>query len=328
MPADATTTASAPTRATSPAPKRSAPARRWRRRLVIYPLVVVALGGAVFAFSRSFIYHPTQTPPDVIAATARGIGAEMIAIPGADDAGGDLVAIARLTDAGTPAAAAEGLPPTPGTTIFFGGNASPITNNATICHLITHGGCFITVAYRGYDGSPGAPTESGLHADAMATVRRLETRHGTAPAGLRIVGQSLGTAVAVRLAADLCRAGTPPAGLVLISPFRSMSSLFQHHGFGLPIGFLAADSLRSEDHVDAITCPVLIVHGARDTIVPVAHGRDLAERFGPRATYVESPGLGHNDIWADAVLRQVSEFLTRPGEPGGIEPAQSQPGDD
>jgi pimeloyl-ACP methyl ester carboxylesterase len=92
--------------------------------------------------------------------------------------------------------------------------------------------------YRGYGGSDGTPTESGLHQDADAALDWLEMR-GIAPARVAVVGESLGTGVAVRLAAD-----RPVGALVLGAPFTSAADVAARAWPWLPVRLLMRDTYR------------------------------------------------------------------------------------
>jgi hypothetical protein len=195
--------------------------------------------------------------------------------------------------------------------MFWGGNAAEITSNAqTIdsCRQRFDWGIDIH-AYRGYDGSTGTPREAGIVADARVLVGLLHREQGVLPSRLILIGQSLGSGVAVQVAAGLCQAGTPPASVILISPYRSIRAMFNKATWPFPVGWAAADTWRSDVYVNAITCPVLIIHGTVDTLIPLQQGRALAAQLGDKATFVEVPHAGHGDVWRTLAITAVHDFV-------------------
>ena len=127
---------------------------------------------------------------------------------------------------------------------------------------------------------------------------------------LILMGQSLGTGVAARLAAELADAGAPPEALILVSPFRSVARLFDEAVPLLPLGLAVRDRFDTEALAGRIRSEVLIVHGERDQLIPIEHGRALAQLLGPRAKLVSVPGAGHGDMWDhDQSRAAVAAFL-------------------
>jgi fermentation-respiration switch protein FrsA (DUF1100 family) len=159
----------------------------------------------------------------------------------------------------------------------------------------------LAIAYRGYPGSTGSPSEGGLIADSDAAYREIAARAPGAPVLLH--GHSLGAAVAVAVARRV-----PHLGLYLEAPFDSLAAVAAGRFPYLPTGLLLRDSFRSDDRIAAAGAPVLIVHGALDRVVPVAHAQRLAERAGPRAKLEIVEGdhvsiLGERDAEAEALFR-------------------------
>jgi uncharacterized protein len=156
--------------------------------------------------------------------------------------------------------------------------------------------------YRGYGENPGRPTEDHLIRDAAAAWRYLTETRGIAASRIVLFGESLGGGIAVRLAADLCRAGTPPGGLMLRSTFSSLVDVAAYHYPWMPVRLLMIDRYQSVQHIPSVTCPILQIHGVRDTIVPIRFARRLIDAAPPQSTsgtpkqLVELPRADHNDI--------------------------------
>ena len=150
--------------------------------------------------------------------------------------------------------------------------------------------------------NPGRPSEAGLHADARAIWKFATDQYGIAPDRLVLFGSSLGGGVAVRLAADVSRAGTPPAGLILRSTFSSMTDAAAFHYPWLPVRLVLIDRYASVAVMPKVTCPVLQIHGSRDRIIPLELGRRLFNAIPERSAggiarrFVELPTAGHNNV--------------------------------
>jgi uncharacterized protein len=167
--------------------------------------------------------------------------------------------------------------------------------------LTADGSGLVALSYRGYGGSSGAPTEAGLIDDGLAAYAFAAARY---PAE-RIVlwGESLGSGVAVALAAE-----KPVARVVLQSPFTSAADIAARRYWFVPVRLLMKDQYRSDLRIGKVTAPVLVLHGDRDDIVPIALGERLYELINAPKRLVRFPGGGHNDLGARAV-EAARQFL-------------------
>src|SRR5499425_179572 len=179
--------------------------------------------------------------------------------------------------------------------LYFHGNGGSLRGRVDRFRDLTADGTgLVALSYRGYGGSSGAPTEAGLVNDALAAYAFTRARY---PAE-RIVlwGESLGTGVAVALAAQ-----KPVGHLILQSPFTSAADVGAHRYWFVPVRLLMKDQFRSDLRIGKITAPVLMLHGDRDDVVPIAVAeRPYAMITAPKQ-FVRFPGLGHNDLGSQAV---------------------------
>ena len=192
--------------------------------------------------------------------------------------------------------------------LYFGGNATTLEGSQWILERIAGAEDMglAVFAYRGYDGSDGRPTQRALVRDGVAAAAEI-TALGATPEHLVIVGQSLGAAVAVQVTAELQEAGRAPAGLVLVSPFTSVPAVARDHVGCAPV-CLFPDPWRSIRRVHGLRGPALVLHGTKDDVVPIAHGRRIAESL-PDARFVELPEKGHNDLWAGGGRGAAAEVV-------------------
>ena len=192
------------------------------------------------------------------------------------------------------------------TVIVFNGNGGNRAYRAPLAAALRADGMSVLLFdYRGYGENAGSPTESGLAGDARAARAYAATRPDVDPRRLVYLGESLGSAVAIRLAAE-----QPPAALILRSPFASMVEVGRIHYPWLPVGLLLRDRFASIEQVSRVRCPVLVLAGDRDGIVPLEQSRRLYDALPGTKSLVIVRGADHND---EALLsgRQMLEAIAR-----------------
>jgi uncharacterized protein len=187
--------------------------------------------------------------------------------------------------------------------VFFPGNGGTIANRATRFRELAEDGVgLVAVSYRGYGGSTGSPSESGLNHDAHAAYDEAVRRFGAE----RIVlyGQSLGTGVVVRLATE-----AKVKGLILEAPYFSAAEVTKERYPFAPIALLMKDQFRSGDLIGQVRVPVLIMHGERDGIIPFGQGMALFNASSAPRRFVRFPAAGHNDLPGHGADSQMLRFL-------------------
>ena len=269
------------------------------RTLVTGALVLVVLAAVmaaiIWAGQRRMMYFPFGTPPSP--AEAGLPAAEAIRFQTADG----------LTLHGWFVEARE----SPGrfTIVVFNGNGGNRAFRAPLAAALhAHGHSVLLFDYRGYGGNPGAPTESGLREDARAARAYLLTRPGVDPSRLVYFGESLGTALAASLARE-----HPPAALILRSPFMSMAEVGQIHYPFVPVTLLLRDRYAAADAIREVRCPLLVIAGGRDTIIPIGQSRALFERAPEPKQFVAVAGADHNDyalLAGGEMIRAITSFLS------------------
>lgn len=148
----------------------------------------------------------------------------------------------------------------------------------------------VSPEYPGYGASPGRPSVDTILANARATIAWARARAEQLGVPLYAGGTSLGTFSAVHVAS----AGGVDRVLLLAPPTSIVAAGSFHYPW-LPVGLLARHRFDSLSVAAQVQCPVLVVHGSDDRIVPLAHGRELAAAF-PRGRLVVAEGRGHNDV--------------------------------
>ena len=193
------------------------------------------------------------------------------------------------------------------TVLIFNGNAGDRSSRAPLAAALTRAGFSVLLFdYRGYGGNPGQPTEPGLVADARAARQYVGSRADVDPARLVYFGESLGGAVAVALAVE-----QPPAALVLRSPFTSLAEMARLQFPFLPT-FLLRDCFESLNRISRVDCPLLVITGDRDSVVPPAQSRSLYEAASGPKRFVLIAGADHNDyelLAGQQFITEVTQFL-------------------
>lgn len=201
-----------------------------------------------------------------------------------------------------------------GAVIFCHGNAGNIAHRLDYLLMFRRMGYSVLIFdYRGYGRSTGRPTEQGTYLDAEAAWRHLTEARGFAPRRIVVTGESLGGAVAARLAADRA-----PGALVLASTFTSVPDMGAAVYPWLPVRLLARLRYDARDSVARVQAPVFVAHSPDDEIVPFAQGRALYEAARGPKQFLELAG-GHNEgfiFMREAWVRALSRFLDESlGEP-------------
>ena len=248
------------------------------RSAIALVVIFVAILAVLWALQRKLIYFPSSYVPDP---TSVGLsGAVAVTFSTSDG-----LTLNGWYISGSTEARPRHI------VLVFNGNAGNRAHRALFADALTrHGAAVLLFDYRGYGGNPGSPTEDGLRRDARAARSYLVSRPDIDPKRIVYFGESLGTGVAVELAAEY-----PPAGLILRSPFTSLTDVGQHHYTWLPVGRLLRDRFTTLDRIPLIHAPVLVIAGDRDSIVPLSQSRRVFDAAREPKSLLVIPGAGHND---------------------------------
>jgi hypothetical protein len=196
--------------------------------------------------------------------------------------------------------------PKPGhpTILFFHGNGGEISGRQDrMAFYQAQGFGALFVSYRGYGGSTGSISEQGFMTDALTAYDFLRAR-GVPPEKIAAVGESLGTGVAVQLAAQ-----RPVAALVLEAPFTAAVDVAAEIYPWLPVRLLMKDQFISRDHIGKVKTPLLIIHGDADRVIPVKQGRALFAMANEPKKLVILSGESHDAISGPEALSREAEFI-------------------
>lgn len=209
-------------------------------------------------------------------------------------------------------------PPARFTVLAFNGNAGNRAMRAAMAEeLARRGIATFLFDYRGYGDNSGSPSETGLAHDARAALAHLTARPDTDPSRIVYFGESLGAAVAVRLATE-----TAPLALVLRSPFTSLADIGRHHYPYLPVRLMLQDRYPSIDLISLVRNPVLVIAGDRDRIIPTEQSKRLHAAANEPKELLIVENADHNDdvLFAgpqliDGIVRFVDAIPTAARNP-------------
>ena len=257
----------------------------WGGWVLLGLIVLYILVGIGFRLVETkLLYHPTDTP---MSACPLPEGAEYVELGGERG---------FLTPVGSDTLV-----------VFYHGNGSRACNWRYLGpnHLGPLGVDTLVMEYPGYADDPRTPSKDGLLGVADVAREWGRARYDRVIA----LGNSIGTAPAAHHAAD---GGADK--LILFAPFASMYALLREKGFVYPRWLLANDYDLVGD-LAAGAPPVVIVHGAEDTLIPEHHSRALAAALEARGVPVERilrPGLGHNGLFNDDFFNPfIAEHIAR-----------------
>ncbi|MDX1657920.1 MAG: alpha/beta hydrolase [Nitriliruptorales bacterium] len=259
-----------------------------RIALAVAVLGVVLMG--LWSFQRQLVYFPGGPVPNVSEVLPTGLAITLHTEDGLDLGawwleGGDTAVI------------------------VFPGNAGNRAGRAPLARALHDAGLSVLlVDYRGYGGNPGSPTEEGLLRDARAA--RSWVDQETDVGAVVYLGESLGTGVAVGLAVE-----TPPAALVLRSPFPSLVAVARQH-YGPVPEWLVKDRFPVADQLPDLVVPTLVVVATEDRIIPPELSRRAAAAAGGPVEVVTVDGAGHNDpavLDGERFISAIVEFLRAHG---------------
>ena len=191
------------------------------------------------------------------------------------------------------------------------GNAGNLTHRAATAQYLSerYSATVFVFDYRGYGRSEGTPTIPGLLDDARAARQLLAQRAGVSEPAIVLLGESLGGAIAVDLAAaDGARA------LVLQSTFSSLKEVAAAHYPAMLVDVLVANRLDSAAKIKQFRGPLLQFHGQADRTIPFALGRKLFDAANQPKTFMALPRHDHNHPLPEQYYQRLDEFMARLGD--------------
>jgi fermentation-respiration switch protein FrsA (DUF1100 family) len=196
------------------------------------------------------------------------------------------------------------------TVVFFQGNAGHLGyRNYKVRPWLDAGYGVLMIGYRGF-GNAGTPSEEGFYMDAQAAIDAVRkggpNRAPVQENGLVFYGESLGTGVAVQMATEYAA-----DGIILESPYTSLSDVGGDRYPLVPVGWLLRDNFDSLHKIKDVHMPLLLLHGELDQVVPVRFGKKLFDAANEPKQLVTLPEAGHNNVFTLKVQQIVLNFLSK-----------------
>jgi uncharacterized protein len=260
---------------------------------VILIAIYVGLVALVYFGQRGMQYFPDTTPR-----TPQQVGAvgftEIDLKQGTDER---LMAWYKLAPPGRP------------TILSFHGNGGSVSTRADKNLAYAENFGLLAAEYRGYGGNTGSPSESGIIADAHLAYAWL-IKQKVEPQSIFVLGESLGTGVAVQLAA-----AKPVGAMALEAPYANIVDIGAERFWFLPVRLLMKDQFKSALFIGKYRGPLFIVHGNQDRVVPFAQGRKLFDLANEPKAFMEIDGRGHDLIGDDQMWQIVLAFFEKQVKP-------------
>jgi len=174
--------------------------------------------------------------------------------------------------------------------IYFGGNGEEVSGMAYHAHRF-NGWAVLLINYRSYGLSQGKPSEKNLFSDALTIFDAISQAQTIDSQNIVVMGRSLGTGVAVYLAAH-----RPVAGVILVTPFNSITHLAQHHLPLIPVSLLLKHPFNSQALAPSITQPMLALVAQQDRLIPPRYAYHLVEKWAGEYKVQLIPHTNHNNI--------------------------------
>jgi len=191
--------------------------------------------------------------------------------------------------------------------IYFGGNAEEVSGMAYHFERFDGDWALLLINYRGYGLSKGKPSEKNLKNDAIAIYDTITQRSDINTDCIVAMGRSLGTGVAIHLAAH-----RPLNGLILVSPYDSITRVMQRHLPYIPISQLLKHPFNSLALAPSITTPMLALVGQQDTLIPPDHAYCLEEKWGGEIDIQLIKHTNHDNISdIEIYWEKIRYFLAR-----------------
>jgi len=240
---------------------------------VVLAAIYVVVAIAAFVMQRRLMYFPDPVRVEPSAFALAGVEERELKADGAI-----LVAWYGRSAPGQP------------TLLYFHGNAGNLASRSErVRKYVERGIGILMLSYRGYGGSTGSPSERANVADAKVAYDAL-IRDGLAPKDIILYGESLGSGVAVQLAAE-----KPVGALILDAPYTSIVDVAAQAYPFLPVRGFIFDRYETMRHLNGVKAPLLVLHGEEDEVIPVAMGRAVYDAAKGLKEIVTFPGAGHSD---------------------------------
>ncbi len=174
--------------------------------------------------------------------------------------------------------------------IYFGGNAERVSYHFDNIHKFPTASLLL-MSYRGYDETPGSPSQAALFSDALAVYDYVINNLKIPPSQIFLMGRSIGSSVAAYLASE-----RSVEGLILITPFDRIASIVKQFFLFRPFAWLLRGNFNTVDYLQKANVNTLVLAAGRDEIVPKSSTENLVNACRTKITLAEIPAADHQNI--------------------------------
>lgn len=258
--------------------------------LIIAVIVIyIGLMGYLYLFQRNFMYFPSESRPTAVELRVDAPEIADISHDGVDITGWYW---APANEDGA-------------VVVYFHGNGATLSGGIAKVNVYRDAGYGVLWAeYRGYAGNGGNPSEAALISDAKKYMNWLIEYKKINPERIVLFGESLGTGVAVQMAAQY-----PVRVVILESAYTSTVEVAKQTYWMFPVGALMTDQYRSVDHIKNVKAPLLFLHAIDDAVIPLKIGRGLYDKANEPKRLIEIEGANHNNLYEYGALNHAVDFL-------------------
>jgi len=258
---------------------------------MLFGLKILAIGYfllvlLIFIFQRNLMYHPVKTIADPAVYGLSNINETFISSK-------DGIKLQLWQHQAKPNYT---------TIVYFHGNAFHLGERAAkFSTFADEGFGLVVVSYRGFGKSDGSPNEQGIYDDARAAIDYALTELHIPQQQLIYFGESLGSGVAVQMATE-----RPPAFLVLEAAYTSVETRSAElYPFIIGVRYLVMDKYNSLAKISHINCPLVMLHGDKDSIIPLSHAHKLFAAANQPKELIVYQGVNHADYSNEQILSPV-----------------------
>ncbi len=193
------------------------------------------------------------------------------------------------------------------TLLYFHGNSFDIGERSyRIDRYIQKGWGVLLLAWRGYSGNKGYPSELNLYKDGESALNWLKSSTSTKNENIVLYGESLGTGVAVELATRYSF-----KSVVLEAPFTSIADIARQRYKIYPVKYLILDKFDNISKISKVLSPVLIISGKKDEVIPHFHSKKLFSKANYPKLSVFIDEAMHNNLYDFGIEKEVIEFNSK-----------------
>ena len=190
------------------------------------------------------------------------------------------------------------------TIVYFHGNAGTLDNRIhKLNHFKDMDVNFLIIAWRGFSGNEGKPTEEGLYIDGLSAINWI-TNQGVKEEDIILYGESLGTGIATEIAQN-----KNFAGVILETPFTSMINAAKEFYPYIPVNLLLKDRFENFKKIKNINSPILIMHGEQDTIVPFKMGKKMYQLANEPKYFYSTKHDDHMMVYDEPMINTLKSFI-------------------